>query len=175
MSARRRPSIGRQLVRGAVAGAAGTMAMDLLLYLRQRRAGGKDQLLEWEFGAGIMGWHDASAPGRLGQKVERAITGQPPPDSWARTTTNLVHWATGIGWGVQYGLVAAVTPRHAGLRALAVGPVAWLSGYVILPLAGVYEPIWKYDARTLADDLSAHLVFGATTSAVFAVLGREGR
>jgi hypothetical protein len=33
-----------------------------------------------------------------------------------------------------------------------------MSGYVILPLAGLYKPIWEYDARTLADDLSAHLV-----------------
>jgi hypothetical protein len=48
----------------------------------------------------------------------------------------------------------------------------WLSGYVILPLAGVYKPIWEYDAKTLADDLGPHIVFGTTTSAVFAVLTR---
>ena len=47
---------------------------------------------------------------------------------------------------------------------------AWLSGYVVLPLAKVYKPIWEYDARTLADDLSAHLVYGAAASAVFAAL-----
>ncbi len=175
MSRRRLPGVGRNLVRGAVAGAVGTAAMDLLLYLRQRRAGGKDPLLEWEFAAGTMSWDDASAPGQLGQKIERAVTRQTPPDNWARTTTNLMHWATGIGWGVQYGLLSAAVPRHAGLRAVALGPVAWLSGYVILPLAGVYEPIWKYDARTLGDDLSAHLVFGATTSAVFAAISRDVR
>jgi hypothetical protein len=43
----------------------------------------------------------------------------------------------------------------------------------ILPLVGVYKPIWAYDAQTLANDLSAHLVFGSTTSAVFAALTRE--
>ncbi|MGZ4756994.1 MAG: hypothetical protein ACXWA9_18970, partial [Acidimicrobiia bacterium] len=145
MSARRRSSVGRQLVRGAVAGAAGTAAMDMLLYLRQRRAGGKDPLFEWEFAAGVKSWDDASAPGQLGQKLERAVMRKPPADSWARTTTNLMHWATGIGWGVQYGLLASAVPRHAGVRAVALGPVAWLSGYVILPLAGVYRPIWEYD------------------------------
>ena len=41
---------------------------------------------------------------------------------------------------------------------------------VILPLAGVYRPIWEYDARTLGVDLSAHLVFGAATGAVFGAL-----
>jgi hypothetical protein len=54
-----------------------------------------------------------------------------------------------------------------------VGPVVWLSGYVILPLAGVYQPIWKYDAKTLAEDLSAHLVYGAATSTAFAAASRR--
>ena len=173
MTAARRSGIVGHLVRGAVAGAVGTAAMDLLLYARQRRAGGKEPLLEWEFASGVTSWDGASAPGQLGQKVERAVTRQPPPDQWARTTTNLVHWATGIGWGAQYGLLARRVPQHAGIRALALGPVAWLSSYVILPLAGVYKPIWEYDAKTLADDLSAHLVFGATTSAAFAAITRE--
>jgi hypothetical protein len=120
-----------------------------------------------------MSWDQASAPGQLGRKALRAVTGDEPPDEWARPTTNLVHWATGIGWGVQYGALASVTSRRTWLRALALGPAAWLSGYVVLPLAGVYEPIWKYDAATLGKDLSAHLVYGAVTSAAFAVLTRS--
>ena len=48
--------------------------------------------------------------------------------------------------------------------------MAWLAGYMLLPAAGVYKPIWQYDARTLAEDLSGHLVFGTATSAVFAAL-----
>ena len=45
---------------------------------------------------------------------------------------------------------------------------------MILPQAGVYKPIWDYDARTLAEDLSAHLVFGVTTSVTHAALTRRG-
>jgi hypothetical protein len=48
----------------------------------------------------------------------------------------------------------------------ALGAVVWASGYVTLPLAGVYEPIWRYDLATLGKDLSAHLVFGTATDAV---------
>jgi hypothetical protein len=129
----------------------------------------------WEFAGGVTSWDEASAPGQLGRKAERFVTRRPPPDRWARTTTNVVHWATGIGWGAQYGALARRTSRHPWARAAALGPSAWLSGYVILPLAKVYEPIWNYDARVLADDLSAHLVFGATTSAVFAALRRRAR
>jgi hypothetical protein len=174
MSKARGSGIGGRAVRGAISGAVGLAAMDLLLYSRYRRGGGKDPFLRWEFAGAVMGWADASAPGRLGQQVERIVTGRQPPERWARTTTNVVHWATGIGWAAQYGVLAGRASSHTVLRALALGPVVWLSGYVILPLAGVYKPIWEYDARTLADDLSAHLVFGVTTSATYAALTRLG-
>jgi hypothetical protein len=170
----RGPGIVRHLAVGAVASAVGTGAMDLLLYRRYRRDGGKESLLRWELAAGVTSWDEASAPGQTGRKLERLVTGRQPPDSWARTTTNVMHWATGIGWGVQYGALAARTSRHPWTRALALGPAVWLAGYVLLPLVGVYKPIWEYDARTLSEDFSAHLVFGAATSAVFAALIREG-
>lgn len=165
-------SLGRRVVAGAVAGAVGTTAMDLLLYGRYRRDGGKDSFVRWEFAGGVTSWDEASAPGQMGRKVERIVTGAEPPDSWARPTTNLVHWATGIGWGIQYGAIARATGAYPWLRAVALGPSAWISSYVILPLAKVYKPIWAYDARTLADDLSAHLVFGTTTAGAFAALTR---
>src|SRR5262249_10978732 len=128
---------------------------------------------QWEFGSDVTGWDKASAPGQLGQKLLRRVTGQEPPDSWARATTNLVHWATGIGWGVQYALLASTTSAHPQLRALGLGPVAWVASYVILPLAKVYKPIWEYDATVLADDLTAHLVYGSVTSIVFAALTHD--
>lgn len=174
MSKARGPGLVGRAVRGAIAGAAGTAAMDLLLYARYRRGGGKDPFLSWEFAGGVMGWADASAPGQLGEKVERAVTGREPPERWARTTTNVVHWATGMGWAAGYGVLAGRSSSHPVIRGLVLGPVVWLSGYVILPLAGVYKPIWEYDAGTLADALSAHLVFGVTTSATYAALLRRG-
>ena len=64
----------RRAVRGAISGAVGLAAMDLLLYSRYRRGGGKDPFLRWEFAGAVLGWADASAPGQLGQKVERIVT-----------------------------------------------------------------------------------------------------
>jgi hypothetical protein len=160
----------RHLTTGAVAGAVGTVAMDLLLYRRYRANGGKDGAWRWESAEGVTTWEQASAPGRLGEKVERLLMGHQPPDRWARPTTNLVHWATGAGWGLQYAALTSQRSRHRTLLALGLGPVAWLTSYAVLPLAKVYEPIWKYDARTLGQDLSAHLVYGLATSAAFAAL-----
>jgi hypothetical protein len=166
-------SLSRYLALGALAGAAGTAAMDLVLYRRYRRSGGEDSLWQWEFAGGVTNWDQASAPGKVGEKLERLVTGQQPPDEWARLTTNLVHWATGISWGIQYAVLASQTSRLGFVRALALGPTAWLASYVILPLLNVYKPIWEYDAPTLRDDLSAHLVFGTATSAAFAALSRS--
>jgi len=164
------------LIVGAAAGAVGTAAMDLLLYRRYRRSDGDDSLWRWESAASVTTWDQASAPGQIGRKLQRLATRREPADRWARATTNIVHWATGIGWGVQYGALTGLTTRlPSWLTAAALGPAAWLSGYVVLPLTGVYEPIWKYGARTLADDLSAHLVYGAAASAAFAVLSRRRR
>jgi hypothetical protein len=166
-------SLTRRVTAGALAGAVGTGAMDLYLYRRYRRAGGNDSLWQWEFAGNVTNWDQASAPGQLGEKLERLVTGRPPPDRWARATTNLVHWATGIGWGIQYGVLAGSTGKHARTLAVALGPAAWLSSYAILPLAKVYKPIWEYDARTLAQDLSAHMVFGNATARAFTALNRE--
>jgi hypothetical protein len=88
---------GTNLLFGALSGAAGTTAMDLLLYARYRRRGGKDAVWKWEFAEGIKDWDEASAPGQVGRKVGELFAQGPLPDSWARSTTNLVHWATGVG------------------------------------------------------------------------------
>ena len=47
------------------------------------------------------------------------------------------------------------------------GAIVWITGYLILPEGGLYKPIWEYDARTLAWDLSGHLAYGAGTGATF--------
>ncbi|MCA1846212.1 MAG: hypothetical protein LC792_24070 [Actinobacteria bacterium] len=148
--------------------------MDYELYRRYRASGGTDSAWRWESAVGVTNWNQASAPGQLGRKLERFVTRRPPADRWARATTNAMHWATGIGWGLQYGALAGLASQPVWLGALALGPTAWLAGYVVLPLAGVYEPIWKYDARTLEKDLAAHVVYGLVTAAAFAALTQVG-
>ena len=44
------------------------------------------------------------------------------------------------------------------------------SSYAVLPLAKLYKPIWEYDRKTLAKDLSAHLAYGLATAAAFRLL-----
>jgi hypothetical protein len=166
--------VDRALALGAVSGAVGTLAMDLLLYRRARDDGAREGFSSWETAATVTSWEEASAPGQVGRKLAQLMGRRPPPDTWARTVTNLAHWATGVGWGVQYGLLAARSSRRWQLAAL-LGPAAWLSSYVVLPLAKVYQPIWEYDARVLGEDLSAHLVYGAVTGITFSAVTRVVR
>jgi len=67
-------------------------------------------------------------------------------------------------------LVAGSLSRQRFGYGLPFGATVWAAGYVVLPAAGLYEPIWRYDRRTLADDLSAHLVYGIATAVAFKLL-----
>lgn len=135
-----------------------------------RQGGGTQQPVAWETAEGVDKWDNASSPGQFGKWLVARLTGHELPDGWARSTSNVVHWATGIGWGAQLGLVNGPLRRHRVRLALLFGPTVWLSSYVILPMAKVYKPIWEYDARTLARDLSVHMAYGLVTATALAVL-----
>jgi hypothetical protein len=163
--------------RGVLAGAAGTLALDLVGYWRYQRGGGTDSFSTWEFSAGLKDWDNAPAPALLGKRVYEGVLQRDLPPERVAVTNNLVHWATGLGWGAAYGVVGGSLPRPRARYGLVLGPVEWGFSYVVLPLAQLYKPIWKYDARTLGKDLSAHLAYGLVTASAFRVLtlGRRAR
>ena len=159
------------IVRGAAAGALGTLAMDLLLYSRYRRGGGTDQFPDWELATGTHDWEHAATPGLVGRLAARKLLHVDLPDRAAAATTNVVHWATGMQWGAAYATVAG---GRAGVRSgLLLGIVACSASYVVLPLLGLYRPPWEYEADVLAQDYGGHLVFGAVTGASFWALTRR--
>lgn len=158
---------------GAAAGAAGTVAMDLVGFARYRRGGGTQHFLAWETADGVDSWEKASAPGQFGRLVVERLTSRKMPSGWARSTTNLVHWTTGLGWGAQFGLLHGSSSRRHVEVDLLFGPAIWLASYIVLPLAKVYKPIWRYDAATLAKDFSANMTYGAVTAATFTALTRS--
>jgi hypothetical protein len=55
--------------RGLVAGAVGTLAMDVGLYARYRRGGGKRDFPTWEFSADISSWDEAPAAAQVGRRL----------------------------------------------------------------------------------------------------------
>jgi hypothetical protein len=158
------------VIRGAVAGALGTAAMDLLLYVRYRHGGGDNGFADWETSAGLDSWDDAPAPARFGRRVVEATLHRELPAPQARLTNNVVHWATGVGWGAVFGLVSGSMTRRRAWHGPAFGAAVWLQSYAVLVPAGLYQPPWKYDPKTLWEDLSAHLLYGTTTATAFRIL-----
>lgn len=168
------------VVRGLLAGAAGTAAMDLVWWIRYRRGGGQQGPLQWEFSArSVHDWDGVNAPGQVGKRLVEGFTQKEIPRQRAGLVNDVVHWSYGVAWGAAYGLVAGslVATRAGGrpLRGAVAGtlfaPAVWLAGYAALPRADLYKPISEYGAATLWKDLSAHLAYGAGTGAAFAVLG----
>jgi hypothetical protein len=161
------PSLFRAAACGVVAGAAGTLALDLVWYVRYKRGGGEDGFLKWEFGSAPTSWDKASAPANVGKLLFETVTRQELPASQIGLTTNVMHWGYGTQWGVvlatALGCSRYVRPWHAPL----LGGLVWLASYVSLPIAGFYKPIWQYDPKTLWQDLSAHLAYGAGAVAAF--------
>ncbi|MGH7687014.1 MAG: hypothetical protein ACREN2_09385 [Candidatus Dormibacteria bacterium] len=157
------------VIRGALAGAAGTAALDAYQYVRYRAGGGSSPPLTWEFTV-PEDWAKVSAPGQVGCRLIEGFTRKKLSPRWAPLVNNVMHWGYGVGNAVAYGIVVGSLRRPRVGYGLPFGVTVWLSGYALLPLSMIYKPIWEYDAKTLADDLGGHLVFGAVTAATFAAL-----
>ncbi|MFB8178959.1 hypothetical protein ACFC8N_23475 [Streptomyces sp. NPDC055966] len=156
---------------GLAAGVIGTLCMDTVRFLRQRRADGEHNALRWEF-AQVRTWQEAPDPGQVGKRLAEAFTLRKLPNSAAFPISAFMHWAYGMGNAVCYGVVSASLRKPHVLYGLPYGALVWLSGYVLLPIAGLYKPIWTYDTKTLGDDLTAHLAYGVGTSSAFWLLSR---
>jgi hypothetical protein len=156
------------LLCGAVAGTIGTAAMDLAQYVRYR-TDGSQSLLAWEF-RGVKNWAGAPAPAQAGKRLIEGLFQTELPDRAANTVNNAMHWAYGIGWGAGFALLAGSVRAPRARWGAPFGTVVWLTDYAVLPAAGLYKPIWEYDAKTLGKDWADHLVYGTVTAAAFATL-----
>jgi hypothetical protein len=154
-------------VRGATAAAVGTAAMDVWLYRDYRHGGGETAFPDWESSAGIVSWDDAPGPALVAKKLLEAVLRRDVPPRYARTLNNLTHWGFGIATGAAFGLLVGSGREPKVWYGPPFGAAVWSGGYVVLPLLGVYKPIWEYDLETLWKDLRAHLVFGTVTAAAF--------
>lgn len=166
-----RPSPIGALLRGVVAGTVGAAALDSVNLWHYRRGGGKARVRDWELSRGLT-WADAPAPAQVGRRAVEGVFKVKLPDSLAPVTANLVHWGYGMAWGALFGLVEGSLAKPKVRHGIAFGTVVWLTGYVVLPLAGLYRPLWTYDAPTLGWDWAAHLAYGLGAATTLVILDR---
>ena len=159
------------VVAGSLAGAVGTICLDAGPYLKYRRTGRRNTPPQ-RARAPVDNWEKAPDPGQVGKRLIEGFTQRELPDRWAWPVSTVMHWSYGSAWGAFYGVLAGSLRRPHPLYGLPFGAAVWVSDYLVLPEAGLYKPIWEYDAKTLATDLSAHLAYGAGTGAAFSLLAK---
>ncbi|MFI6058337.1 hypothetical protein [Streptomyces sp. NPDC051286] len=158
---------------GLLAGAVGTVCLDAVNYVKYRRAGGTDGPLSWEFPA-VENWQAAPDPGRLAKRVIEKLTRRELPDRAAGITSTVAHWGYGSTAGAAYGIVIGLLAGPAAGYGVPFGAAVFANDYITLPIAGIYQPIWKYSAKVLGWDLGAHLAYGAGTGIAFKLLAKAG-
>src|SRR5713226_8584381 len=83
------------IVRGVIAGAAGTAAMDTAQYVQYRRGGGTQPFAAWETSEGLDDWASAPAPAKLAKRVFEGVAQRELKPDRARLANNATHWTTG--------------------------------------------------------------------------------
>jgi len=156
------------LARGLLAGATGTAAMTAAQELSSSLQANDDS----EPGSGDP-WEHAPAPAKAAKRVLEGVFGLRVPASRIDLLTHTTHWLYGIGWGAVYGLIQETVLAAPIRHGLLFGSGVWAASYLQLVPMGIYEPPWRYPARTLALDASYHLVYGTVVANTYNALDKR--
>jgi hypothetical protein len=165
----------KTLAQGLAAGLIGTVCMTTLQEISLRRkqraaaAMNHDQPKQHDDP-----WQHASAPAQLLKRAVEKATGIEPDPVAIPFFTNVMHWGYGVGLGVAY----AVAARRLRLKPSA-GPIfglaVWAQSYATLVPLGLYKWPWHYSGKTIAKDLSYHLVYGTGTAIGYGLIANGRR
>ncbi len=160
------------VARGVLAGATGTAAMtawqELSSKLRSASGGGGEKGGEKEKGADP--WESAPAPAVVAKRVLEGVFRVEVPPERISLLTNVMHWGYGTAWGAVYGLLQGTIRANPVAHGAFFGTGVWAMSYVELVPMGLYQPPWRYPAKTLAKDLSYHVVYGLGVATAYDAL-----
>jgi hypothetical protein len=158
----------KSLLRGIVAGVAGTAAMTAY-QLAVAKLQGKPVATPVPHR-----WADAPAPAQVAKKAAdkigqgRRFTREDVP-----LLTNAMHWVYGVSWGAFYGVAAGSRHPDAFGGGLAFGTGVWGASYAQLVPLGLSKAPWRYPPEEMAVDLSYHLVYGLAVAGAYAALSAD--
>jgi hypothetical protein len=150
------------LARGLAAGVAGTAAMTGLQELVGLVRGGD--------GKPPRRWADTPAPAQIGRRLLEGVFEQRVTLKRAPLLTHLFHWGYGTALGGAYGLVQGTVRTNPWAMGLGFGAAAWALSYVELVPMGLQKPPWEYEPKTIAVDVSYHVVYGLGVAGAFELL-----
>jgi hypothetical protein len=120
-------------------------------------------------------WARAPAPAQVGRLLVKTVLGRDVPPERIPLFTNAVHWGFGTTMGSAYGLMQSTVGGKPAVRGPLFGLGVWAQSYATLVPLGLYKPPWQYPARSIAKDVSYHLVYGTGTAAGYELLRRLSR
>ena len=109
-------------------------------------------------------WKRAPAPAQLLKRVVEKATGVEPDAAAIPLYTNITHWGYGISLGAAYALAERRLRLKTPLAGVTFGLGVWAQSYATLVPLGLYKWPWHYPAKTIAKDVSYHLVYGTGTA-----------
>jgi hypothetical protein len=158
--ARPRKSPLAALLQGLAAGAVGTAVFTAYQLATGKTEAAADPPRDWS---------EAPTPAQVGKRVAEGVFEHDVSLKRAGTVTQIVHWLYGTSWGALYGLLEE-SIRSPAVSGLALTSAVMASDYTVLPAMKLYDPPWRYPAKTLAGDFGTHLVHGYATAAAFRAL-----
>lgn len=153
--------------KGAVAGLAGTAFMTAYQEAIARTQGSSalaESLKEPRT------WADAPAPAQLAKKVSEGVLHKRVTKRQAPLIAGVGRWGYGASLGAVYGLATSRRSGNPVPQGIALGTAMWGLAYAALTPLGIYQRPWRSAPRTLALDLSYHLVYGVGAAAVYDAL-----
>lgn len=155
-----------RLLRGAIAGAAGTIALDLVTYgdmlIRGRGASSVPAQM-----AGVLAEQLEVTPLATGTQGEVA-------DNRRQAAGAMLGYTTGVSIGVLYGVLNSTSRGTIPLTGGVVGLGAMAASDLPIALTGVSDPA-TWSTTDWLSDLIPHLVYGLVTAAVFDALQGSSR
>jgi hypothetical protein len=120
-------------------------------------------------------WARAPAPAQVGRLLVQTVLRRDVPPERIPLFTNAVHWGFGTVMGAAYGLAQATVRGKPIVTGPLFGLGVWAQSYATLVPMGLYKPPWRYPARSIAKDVSYHLVYGTGTAAGYKLLRSTSR
>ncbi|WP_175409805.1 hypothetical protein [Streptomyces sp. TRM64462] len=146
------------VTRGLLAGAAGTVALNLSTY--------GDMLLRGRPASGL----PAEAADRIADRAGLSLGDEEEKDSREEAAGALMGYVTGLGIGALYGLMSGRRgPAPAWLAGPVLGLAAMAASDVPASVLGVTDPT-RWSGGMWLSDLLPHLAYGMTTAAVLQAL-----
>ena len=154
----RRDSLLGDIVAGAIAGAAASVAMMMIRPMAERAVlgRGKGREAEWEH---LVRVKSRDAGYRMPKKAVQAVG-------------SVLHVGYGAAWGALYGVTAG--RRRAGVPGdVLYSVLVYVANYSrggVMPALGVLPPDDKRPAKLAAIPMATHAMFGSVTAAGYGVL-----